>query len=744
VLLATKLRAPSARRELVSRTALLGELAAERGHKLTLLSAPPGSGKTTLLAAWRRLEQPGRAFAWLSLDGGDNDPARFWTYAVEALRTVEPGVGAATLGLLRAPGAQLLEGIVTGLVNDLATRSGQLALVLDDYHLITNPEIHESLAFLLEHQPPGLHLVVATRSDPPLPLPRLRARGELLELRAAELRFAHGETELFLNGLLGLGLDAVDIASLHDRTEGWAAGLYLAALSLQGRADAHEFIEAFAGDDRHVVDYLVSEVLDRETDGLRSFLVRTSPLERLSGPLCDAVLQEDGSRERLEQLERSNLFLVPLDSRREWYRYHHLFAELLLHELRLTEPALEAELHRRARAWYRDHGFPSEAIRHALLAGEATEAGELIALNWNTFFNLGRLATVTGWLDALPREAVANDPRLCIARAWLALDLGRVADVDGWIDAAERAIPPGTPGNGSALIRSETSLLRTVYRFKIGDIGPAQAAARATLELAPAEASFARTAAHCVLGITLYFSGDVDQAVDVLHEAVRLARSAGNDLAASYALGYLSVIHAERMELQAAEELASTALHLSDEPGFGEHFVTMMAHLGLAKVRSRQGSLEEAETAASRALGLGLRGAGRIEITSALLTLAEIRSEAGAAAPSRALLKKARLELAKCPDARLLAQHLGTAERRLRAAPRRAVSRDAVATEELTGRELAVLRLLGTDLSQREIGAELYVSINTVKTHTRTIFRKLRASSRGEAVERARALELLE
>jgi len=718
----------------VPRTALLARLAAPRPDKLTLVAAPPGWGKTTLVAAWQQLQDEERPFVWFSLDAGDNDPVRFWTYVVEGLRAVQEDVGTEVLGLLRAPGVRLLEGVVPTLVADLERLARPVVVVLDDYHLIDDADVHESVEFLLEHLPPALHLVLASRSDPPLRLARLRARGELLELRAAELRFGERETELFLNGVLGLGLDAADVARLHDRTEGWAAGLYLAALSLRGRADAHAFIEAFAGDDRHVVDYLVSEVLDREPPDRRDFLLRTSILGPLCGPLCDAVLETQDAASSLEQLERSNLFLVPLDTRREWYRYHQLFQDLLLHELQRADPELAPELHRRASEWHRDHGLASEAIHHAIAGGDADAACDLIAAHWNAFFNLGRLATVSGWLEALPANAVASDPHLCIARAWLALDLGRVQEVEDWIRAAEESTPPA-----ALALRAETAVLRTVHRFKIGDVGRAYESARETLALAPSKALFPRTAASCILGITQFLSGEPERAVEVLGEAVRLARSAGNDLAACYALGYLSVLHAERGELDLAAELSSTALALSDEPGFAEHFTTMMAHLGLAKVHGQRAELADSEAAAARALELGRRGAGRLETAAVLFTLADVRRARGAADEASALLDEARKTVASSPDPGTLAEMLARTQRGLSPGP----VRPAELGDELTEREFAVLRLLATNLSQREIGAALYVSLNTVKTHTRGIFRKLGASSRGEAVERARSRSLL-
>src|ERR1700737_3580118 len=340
VVVTPKLRIPSRRRELVSRARLLHALTAGPPARLTLIEAAPGWGKTTLLTEWSAGAEPGRPFAWVSLDRGDNDPVRFWTYVIQALRGVDPLVGTGSLRLVRARGAGLSSEVLPLLVNELSALPSFVVLVLDDYHAISNGEIHEGMAFLLDHLPEPLHVVLATRSAPPLPVARSRARGELLEIRAEELRFADDEAAALLNDVLEIGIDPSDVSRLQERTEGWPAGLYLAALSMRGNRDPHEFTEAFAGDDRHIVDYLSTEVLDRPPPELRTFMLRTSMLEGLCGPLCDEVTGGRGSAQLLEDLERANLFLISLDTRRRWYRYHHLFAELLRHEL----GRLEAEL----------------------------------------------------------------------------------------------------------------------------------------------------------------------------------------------------------------------------------------------------------------------------------------------------------------------------------------------------------------------------------------------------------------
>ena len=400
---------------------------------------------------------------------------------VEAVRTVEPNFGLSALALLSAR-EDVRTLALPALINELAALDRPLVLVLDDYHLIVEPTIHAELAYLVERLPPTLEVAISTRVDPPLRLARLRARGELVHVRAGELRFSPSEAAALLDGL-GLELSEADVAQLQERTEGWAAGLYLAALSLRARSDRHEFVARFAGDDRHLVDYLGAEVLEDQPHEVRCFMLRTSILGRFCAPLCDALLDEGGSLELLAELERSNLFLVPLDDRREWYRYHHLFGQLLALELEQSQPDVAPELHRRASRWLREHGHVSDAIHHAAAAGDAADAADLVAEHWRSFFNHGRLATVAGWLDSLPADLVEHDRRLAAARAWLALDVGRLEEAGRWIGLAEAA---------GGELDAGTALPMAVQRFKVGDMAAARAAAVRAIQLAPDEGSFER------------------------------------------------------------------------------------------------------------------------------------------------------------------------------------------------------------------------------------------------------------
>ena len=441
VLLATKLHVPRPRPDLVPRRRLAERLDEGLARGLMLVCAPAGYGKTVLLADWARRGQP--PAAWLSLDAGDNDPARFWRHGVAALDQVSPGLADRVGPLLGPPAPASYQGLVTALINDLAAGPGQALLVLDDYHLIDSEAVHASLGFLLEHRPPGLRLVLASRSDPPLALARLRGRGQLAELRAAELRFTADEAAALLQqGAAGSGAALPDtaVAALAARTEGWAAGLQLAALSLRGQPDAAGFVAAFTGSHRYVLDYLTEEVLERQTEQVRDFLLETSVLERLSGPLCDAVTGHSGGQQLLEQVEQAGLFLVPLDEVRGWWRYHHLFADLLRVRLQQEQPERIPALHRNAAAWCDEHGLADDAIRHAVAAGELTWAARLIEQDFDMVYNVrGEGATIQRWISALPADLVRSRPRLLLAQALLMATSDRLDAVDALLDAAERA-----------------------------------------------------------------------------------------------------------------------------------------------------------------------------------------------------------------------------------------------------------------------------------------------------------------
>ncbi|MDQ4029367.1 MAG: LuxR C-terminal-related transcriptional regulator [Actinomycetota bacterium] len=742
VLLKTKVTIPTPRREWVSRADLIPRLGTSSLPKLVLIDAPAGWGKTTLLTQWCARDVNQACFAWLSLDSADNDPVRFWTYVVEALSSVAPGLGEDALSSLAAPGTSIVGDFLPRLLNDAATPGDRLILILDDYHSITNIEIQEGLAFTIEHLPPRLRLVVATRSDPALPLARLRARGDMLEMRIGDLRFSREEADSLLNDALSLGLSQSSVTHLHDRTEGWAAGLYLAVLSMRNHPDPSAFIEEFAGNDRNIVDFLSSEVLSGQSEETRDFLVKTSILERLTGPLCDAVTKETNSAERLENIERENLFLVPLDNTRRWFRYHGLFAQLLRHELGRHESELVSELHRRASSWHRRAGSVSAAIRHAIAAGDFNVASDLITDHWYGYLQRGRLATVGDWLDALGDERVANDPRLCLTKAWMGINTGRLGEIHRWIAAAERATLDGWTGVGNDMVETGTASLRAIHRYMSGEVTEAVGSGGIALKLERRGQTSPWHPVGCpVLGVALFWSGHGHDARDELHQALREARAGGNNLSELHALGGLAAIEAEHGDLLEAERLATASSRAATEHGLEEHWASSLALIVRGKALMSRGDFDGAHDVIRRGVELSQRGIARLETAYALIALAEVQHAMGRLEESRRTVVEARAMVESCPDPGILAEKLAKVEIRTVTGGRARYGPASLG--DLSDREYAVLRLLPSELSQREIGNALFVSHNTVKTHVRSIFRKLDASSRDEAVATARDRGLL-
>jgi LuxR family maltose regulon positive regulatory protein len=727
VVAATKLEVPPRREGLVPRVALVSLLAGAQHTRLTMLSAPAGSGKTTLLQQWHLAAPASLPFAWLSLERSDDDPVRFWTCVIEALRVVEPQIGARAEGALRSPGASLEEVVVPLLVNELRELPTRVVLVLDDLHAVTDEHIHRSLVAFVERLPATVHLAVATRADPPWPLlPRLRARDQLVEIRAGQMRFSEAEAGSYL-AAFGLQLSLEQIAEIQQRTEGWAAGLQLAGLSLRERPSGAGLAAAVAGDSRQIGDYLAAEVLDGVAPDERRFLLQTSILERMTGPLCDAVIAGEGSGARLEDLDRRNLFVIALDGHRRWYRYHPLFADLLRARLEAEEPGAAAELHGRAAAWLTREEQIAEAIGHAIAAGDRRLTAELVAAHWLVFFNRGWLMTVGRWLDTLTPETLAADSRLWLARAWTSMDLGKLDEVGAWLEAA----PAGDEWVG---------VLRALRLFKLGDVGAAaRAAGDAVHDDAPAS-SFWRTVAAIVTGVSAYWRGLYAQAQPALEAAAAIASDAGNALGHQYVVGYLALDAAEHEGAPAAARLLSERASAAPEPQVREHFTAMMEHLARGRAAELDGALSEAERELARASELSRRGAGVLEQAAASLAHARVLAALGRRDAGRARLAHARELLSRCADPGILGRALGQAEH----APGLAAARPAAASgEQLSDRELGVLALLHSELSLREIGTELFLSLNTIKTHTRNIYLKLGAGSRDEAVARARELGLL-
>jgi LuxR family maltose regulon positive regulatory protein len=626
--------------------------------------------------------------------------------------------------------------VVASLVNDLARVGAPLVLVLDDYHLITEAICHQTLGWFLDHLPAEVQVVVSTRLDPPLPLARMRARGELAELRVGELQFSGEEAAELLNGSMGLALAAEEVARLAERTEGWAAGLVLAGLSLRGRPDPSGFVAAFSGGDRHVADYLLAEVLERQPAELRGFLLRTSVLERLSGPLGDAVLETQGSAALLGELERSNLFVVPLDDRRQWYRYHQLFADLLRLQLVAREPGLVPVLHRRAAAWHQAAGNIDQAIGHASAAGEFGQAGGLIARHWASHWLGGQRATVARWLAGLPEAAILADAPVALIAAWSrGFGGGSKQDTERWLAAAEDEGYGGPPPDGISSQAFGAALARATLIFD--NVGRALQAARRALELAgdhPAEFSWAGSA----LGQALYLSGQAAEARPWLEDLVSQVPASVQPYAVATALAVLSLLAADQDD-PAALSLARRAVATAEAHAVNFEPLSGIVYLALGRALARQGELAEAEVQLERALELFQVDSMGLHRTYGLLVLASVRHGRDDLPGARVLVDQARELVDQSTDPGMLPALLKQTEEALGSRPRRRVP----AAAPLTERELAVLRLLPTKLSTREIGRELYVSPNTVRSHVQAIYRKLRVNSRAQAITQARQLGLL-
>ena len=730
ILVGTKLHPPSVRELTIPRERLLERLRSGSDCRLTLVACPAGFGKTTLLAAWREAEAARKPVGWLTLDEGDNDPVVLWTHAIEALRRASPAVArSATAHAVVAP---VVGVVLPRLVNELDGQ-GEITLILDDFHRLSGGAARQSVTWFIDHVPPGFQLVLASRTEPALPVSALRAHGELLELRAGDLRFTGEEADAFLNGRLRLGLTPGDVEALMDKTEGWPAGLYLAALSLQHAADRHALVRRFGGSHRHVVDFLETEVLQAHDPAARALMLRTSVLERLSGPLCDAVLEQEGSAAMLDALARSNLFLVPLDDEGGWYRFHHLFAQLLRVELERREPGRAPALHRRAYCWHRDHGTTGEAIQHALAAGAYAEAAGLIQRHWISYANTCRYDTVLAWLRRLPAEILDSDVHLLLIQAWVLSLSARREEAALAIAAVERLGDLGAGPLPDGFSSGEASLTMLRACFPWGDTGAQLDNGRRAAELAGPGSPW-RPLACWAVGTGLYFRGEPEEADRWFAESAALAAASGQWLAGEASLAYRSWIAGGRGRLDEQRVLAETAAGFTREHGTGK--VIGVAPLALGVSLAARGRPGEALPLIDRGVALSRTFGQPIQLANALLSQAPVLRALGEHQRAADAIAEARSILGSCPDPGILAGRLAALDRPAQIRPVRA------GDQELTQQELRVLKLLHGDLSQRDIGRELYVSHSTVHSHVRAIYRKLAVSSRAGALQRGRQLGL--
>lgn len=612
-ILTTKLFVPPRPANLIPRRRLIDALNAGLNHKLTLICAPAGFGKTTLAAAWRHALEGGElngvdssppCFAWLSLDESDNDPAHFLTYVIAALQRDHDGLGETAVSLLQSPQPPDFKHVVAYLINETAALPHQIVLVLDDYHLIDNPAIHDSIAYLLDNLPPQLHLAITTRIDPPLPLARLRARRQMTEIRADDLRFTTEEAAAFLQQMWHIDVSPRHVAALEARTEGWIAGLQLAALSMQRIEDARDiasFVDAFTGSHRYVLDYLLDEVLHQQPADVQDFLLRSAILQRLSAPLCNAVLETRNSQAMLERLEAANLFVVSLDERREWYRYHHLFADLLRHRLNQSQPELLPGLHRRAGEWYAAAGLVDEAVTHWLAAGEPERAAALVAeVRWQ-IHGRGEIATLQRWLDLLPPALVDGSGVLAPARAWMLLYEGRMADAEAHL---ARVQPLLAAADAPGAWRGEMAVLQAQIALNHGDFPQALVHCRQARAQIPADQLIARSNMEILSGHTYRALGQLQEATQAYRAAGEIGAQTGDRYTVLSALTCRAALHEIQGQLSQAEASCREALAVAQDRRGRPLPSAAVPLIGLGRLNRERNRLDEAERYLQQALQL--------------------------------------------------------------------------------------------------------------------------------------------
>lgn len=764
-LLQTKLYLPPYRPDWVVRPRLLAKLETKRPFKLILVSAPAGYGKTTLVTAWLRQQQT-TAVCWLSLDEDDSDPQQFFHYLAAAIRPL-PDVQSSLSHLLQSNQTIPAKTLMKAFVHDVVPVSNPFYLILDDYHAIDSVEIDRGLAALLDLMPPQMTLVITSRSDPGFPISRLRARGELIELRAQELRFIEAEAAQFLQQTMGLTLLPAQIAALEARTEGWIAGLQMAALTMQNRenSDVDGFVHTFTGSHRFIMDYLTDEVLAQVSPDVQTFLLQTAVLHRLCADLCDAVLPEADSRrsqEILTQLETTNTFLIPLDDERRWYRYHHLFADLLRQKL---SAAAAQSARQKAAIWSAENGLTADAIDYALAAEDWETAVPLLVEHGLRFVFQGKLNRLRRWFDALPRDLLLQQPRICLDYAWMLVNQGEKGAVEPYLRAAE------TAADDAPTIRMVTAIIRANNARAYENLSVMQAEAAFSLQLAAPDNDLARCTALLQLGVAqiLADEGDLETAVTTLQETSLLARQSRNMNAALLAGGYLGLAHLLREDVAAATAVLQETPTFAANQGLQESSLLAYVHLGLAHLafldEDWDGARDEIEQAQAH---------GRFtEEISALfrgeLLLALVEQTAGNRAAAEMALHEAVktavvlknsdipqqiqffqdvLQRPNPPSAMIETARLVAAGASLSCAQTIAKPTssqpDQPLIDPLSERELEILTLIVAGLKNKEIADQLVISLNTVLYHNKNIYSKLGVNKRALAIAKARELRLIE
>ncbi len=706
-------------------------------EQVVLLTAPAGWGKTSVLAAWLDTEIDRRPAAYLRLEESDDTGPVFWSYVIAAVRRAWPELAAGAEQALRSPDVDPMRDVVPSLLNELTDADAPLLLVLDDYQMITREAIHSAVGYLIDHLPPGVQLAIASRADPQLPLGRLRASGNLVELRAHDLALSAVETAELLRCRFAVDLDDATAELLRRRTEGWPAAVHLAGVSLQDTEDATEFVVRFAGDDRNVADFLIGEALERVSDRDREFLLRTSVLDQMTGPLCDEVAGVTGGAAILDRMERSGLFMIPLDNTRRWYRYHRLFADWLRHELRKADPDLIPTLHLSAARWHAEADSLEPAVDHAMKGGDHLLAARLIdrylhdwaAVHWSR---------VQRWFRELPDDAIRTYPMTSVGRFIVALARGDFASSSQWIEAAE-AVVDAVPPDLQSTVETTVATHRAFGELVAG--GDIEVARTAFIAIADQERSkesivFAQAIGNAGIS-TFWTTGPLDAIPFLLEGAMARGRESLRDGGVT---ALLALAYAEVGDWAAAEDAAADALALPEPEDWVGYPDRMAAHFALGKALLARGERDEATSRMSTGLGMARDWVEPIFVAYGCLALADTLTDYG---EKRALVREARMMIDGLQGRGRITDLVAAAERKLALRRPQLETAGTVHVEPLTDRELEVLRLFRSDLSLREIADQIYISHNTIKGYTKSIYRKLGVTSRSAALEAAVDLDLI-